>query len=407
MRQFLRNIHPLCWFLLIGSMSNWVWEFLVLRRQYQDLIGSALFILLFIIPHTILYWFGFTFRMRRSLQWLLLASQIGFILTVAQVSHDGIAVFILSLVFCVAAFEILQVPGLVLLATGGYLVSMLLYAYTLGSQIIPWFFLWRGDNFVIEIPVLLILSGITIFLQQKRAHAKTQALLHELHTAHAQLSAYALRMEELTMITERQRLARELHDTLTQGVAGLLMQLEAANAYLGKGQTERGQEIILASMMRARTVLTETRYVLQDLRADTPRSDDLVEMVQEEIDHFTERTGIPCEAALNALAATPDTQGGHIVRIIAEGLANVARHAQAQQVWVCTNEQEAVLTIEVRDDGIGFDPLVAPARPGHYGLAGLRERVRLIGGHLDVLSSPGGGTSLHVRVPLNDARRCA
>ena len=66
--------------------------------------------------------------------------------------------------------------------------------------------------------------SIVIFLQQKRARARTQALLRELNVAHTQLSAYALRVEELTMVNERQRLARELHDTLTQGVAGLIMQ---------------------------------------------------------------------------------------------------------------------------------------------------------------------------------------
>ncbi|GCE15555.1 hypothetical protein KTT_54140 [Tengunoibacter tsumagoiensis] len=209
------------------------------------------------------------------------------------------------------------------------------------------------------------------------------------------------------MLTERQRLARDLHDTLTQGVAGLLMQLEAASAYFSKGQTERTHEIVLSTMSRARTVLTETRYVLQDLRADHPRSEDLAEMAQEEIDRFTNHTGIPCEASLNALAATPDMQSGHILRAISEGLANVAQHAQAHQVWINVHECATWLEIEVRDDGIGFDPATVATRPGHYGLAGLRERVRLMGGQLTILSSPGQGTQIIITVPINDARKCA
>lgn len=406
MKQFVRSIHPLCWFLLIGSFGGWVWDLLTPGRQYRDLAGTALFLLLFIIPSAALYWLGLTRNMRRSVQWLLLVSQAGIVLVLTQLSHDGIVAFLLSLVFFVATVEMLKQLRLILLALCGYLALLLFYTQTLGSHI-PWFFLWSGDSFIVEIPALLILGSMVISLQQKRAHARTQALLLELNAAHAQLSAYALRVEELTMVTERQRLARELHDTLTQGIAGLIMQLEAVNAYFSKGQADRAHEIVLSTMTRARTVLTETRYVLQDLRADSPRSDDLAEMVQEEIDCFTSNTGIPCEASLSALTATPDAQSGHVLRAISEGLANIARHAQAHQVWICTREREDVLEIEVRDDGIGFDPATVATRPGHYGLAGLRERVRLIGGQLAILSSPGQGTRISISVPINDARRCA
>jgi NarL family two-component system sensor histidine kinase YdfH len=406
MKQFTRSIHPLCWFLLIGSIGGWAWDLLALDRQYRDLVGLALDILLFILPSTALYWLGLTRNLRKSFQWLLLAAQTGIVLVMTQVSHDGLTAFLLSLVFVVATAEMFKQPRPVLLALGAYFVLLLLYAQTLGSHI-PWFFLWRGDDFVVEIPALLILSSLVISLHQKRAHARTQALLQELNAAHAQLSAYALRVEELTMITERQRLARELHDTLTQGVAGLIMQLEAAHSYFGKGQVDRAHEIVLSAITRARTVLTETRYVLQDLRADSTRSEDLIEMVQEEIDRFTDNTGIPCQASLNALTATPTAQSGHVLRAISEVLANVARHAQANQVWICIREREAWLEIEIRDDGIGFDPATVAARPGHYGLAGLRERVRLIGGQLDIMSSPGQGSCISISVPISNSRRCA
>lgn len=406
MKQFVRSVHPLCWFLFIWSVGAWVWDLLTPGRQYRDLAGTALFILLFIIPSAALYWLGLTRNLRRRVQWLLLVGQAGIVLVSTQLSHDGIVAFLLSLVFFVATIEMLKQLRLILLVLCGYLALLLLYTQTLGSHI-PWLYLWRGDSFIVEMPALLILGSMVISLQQKRAHAKTQALLLELNAAHAQLSAYALRVEELTMVTERQRLARELHDTLTQGIAGLIMQLEAVNAYFSKGQVDRAHEIVLSTMTRARTVLTETRYVLQDLRADSPRSDDLAEMVQEEIDCFTSTTGIPCEASLSALAATPDAQSGHVLRAISEGLANIARHAQAHQVWICTREREDVLEIEVRDDGIGFDPATVATHPGHYGLAGLRERVRLIGGHLTILSSPGQGTQIAIAVPINDARRCA
>ena len=406
MKQHIRRIHPLCWFLLVWltgtEISSWL-------QPSAQLIGVGLLILysVVLLIHGGIYWLAFSLPVGRRFQYLILFVQAALVLLLTQVSQNEMNAFTLSLVLIVAMIEMLRQVRLILLASSCYLVLLLLYIHIPGSSM-HWLYLWRGDNNAPEVAVVLILAGMALYLQQRRVHEQTQALLNDLSMAHTQLSAYALRVEELTMLTERQRLARELHDTVSQGLVGLVMQLEAANSYAGKGQSAQAREIVVSAMNRARTVLTETRYVLHDLRADRLRPDDLPEMVQEEIDHFMNDTGIPCVAELEALSNTPEVHCNHVLRAISEGLANVAHHAQAQKVWVCTVAHEQKMDIEVRDDGIGFDPGIIVNCPGHYGLRGLHERVRLIGGRLDILSSPGKGTTIRVSVPVgDDVRSCA
>ncbi|BCL80596.1 sensor histidine kinase [Ktedonobacteria bacterium brp13] len=205
----------------------------------------------------------------------------------------------------------------------------------------------------------------------------------------------------MTTLAERQRLARELHDTLSQGLVGLLMQLDAANAHFAKNLYPQGCTIIAQAIERARTMLVETRYVISDLR--TPHSlhpDDLPELVQEEIERFTSATGIPCEADVDALVFTPATYCEQVLRVITEGLTNVARHANAHHSWVCATTHAEWVEVEVRDDGVGFDTTTAGGNfPGHYGLIGLRERSRVMGGRLDIISALGEGTSIRIHVP--------
>jgi NarL family two-component system sensor histidine kinase YdfH len=263
--------------------------------------------------------------------------------------------------------------------------------------------LWEALSNIVG-PVSLFAAGYTIlYLQQVRAREQAQKLLHDLEVAHAQLSAYALHVEELTLAAERQRMARELHDTLVQGLAGLTMQLEVVNLRLTNQRYEQAQATIQQAMERTRATLAEARNAIYDLRLDTEHEYNLVITVQEEIEHFSETTSITWNADIEALSSTPPARSTHVLRMISEGLTNVARHAQAQHVWVsATHESGDVgqnLLIEVRDDGNGYDPEVVATQVGHYGLIGLRERARLMEGTLEIRSAPGKGTTLQLRIP--------
>lgn len=249
-------------------------------------------------------------------------------------------------------------------------------------------------------PVLLVAVGyIALSFRLARANEQGQVLLRELEEAHDTLARYAARVEDLTRANERQRLARELHDTLAQGLAGLTMQLDAVDALLTEDNAREAQEVVQQAMVRSRATLVDARKAIDDLRSARAEELDCCEAVQKELLHFTTATGITCQADLAALAMIAPAFHEHVLRVVSEGLGNVARHAQAHQVWVRAFQEESMLTIEMRDDGIGFDPSHEATRPGHYGLLGLRERARLVGGRLEIESTSGRGTTLRFTLP--------
>ena len=114
--------------------------------------------------------------------------------------------------------------------------------------------------------VFFVVAYVSLYSRQTEARARAQALLSELETAHRELAEYAARVEDLTLAAERQRMARELHDTLAQGLAGLILQLEAANSHLASGRVERAKEILVQAMTRARNTLADARRAIGDLR---------------------------------------------------------------------------------------------------------------------------------------------
>jgi NarL family two-component system sensor histidine kinase YdfH len=247
---------------------------------------------------------------------------------------------------------------------------------------------------------LFVVIYVVLYGRQVEARERAQTLLRDLEAAHRELADYAARVEDLTLAAERQRMARELHDTLAQGVAGLILQLEAVDSHLAAGRTERAQGIVQQAMGRARATLADARQAIGDLRKTQLSAPDLTSALRDETAHFTDATAIPCALDLALPDLLSNTLCEHVLRTVAEELTNVARHAQAQHVWVSAREAEDWLVVEVRDDGVGFDPAAVLARAGHYGLIGLRERARLVGGTLDIASRPGDGTRLTLRLPL-------
>lgn len=238
---------------------------------------------------------------------------------------------------------------------------------------------------------LLINGGfIVLFMvvlnQQLTERQKAVELAESLESANAKLAASAAKIESLTLQNERQRMARELHDTLAQGVAGLVLQLEAIKAHLAAENTERAAAIVEQSIARARSTLAESRAVIDDLRS---ASTNVTELVREKVERFKQSTGIPCELEISVSenqlpAETPD----HAMNILSESLTNIARHAQATNVKVNFFIQNKTLELEVCDNGKGFD--VKQEAKGHYGLIGMHERARLTGGMLSIESDANG-----------------
>jgi signal transduction histidine kinase len=120
------------------------------------------------------------------------------------------------------------------------------------------------------------------------------------------------------------------------------------------------------------------------------------------VQEFTQRTGIPCELRVDSpKLELKDPHATAVFRILQESPTNVARHAKAQRVEVALGRSDGTVTLNVRDNGRGFN-LDDPRRPNAFGLMGLRERVSLLGGDVRIESQPGWGTALHVQIPLEE-----
>ena len=241
-----------------------------------------------------------------------------------------------------------------------------------------------------------IILIMILFNQQLHEREKAQELAESLESANARLAASAAKIKSLTLQNERQRMARELHDTLAQGVAGLVLQLEAEKAHLAAERTERAAAIIEQALARARSTLAESRAAIDDLRA-APTN--LHEAVRETTERFIQATGIPVELDFfieegDERRLSPEI-ADHALHILSEALTNTARHAGATQVQVKWNFQNHCLELEVRDNGKGFD--VTRQTSGHYGLVGMRERARLTGGVLAIESNE-NGTSVQFNI---------
>ena len=259
------------------------------------------------------------------------------------------------------------------------------------------------SGWMVLVTAAIVVSTVlytVLYKRQVDAVAGAQLLADDLEAANRQLSEYAARVEDLTTAAERQRMARELHDTLSQGLAGLILQLEAVEAHLKGARPERALTIVQEAKTRARETLAESRQAIADLRQTGTR--DLGETARQEAEHFTSSTGIPCTVEISLPAALPEPVTETAIRVVAEGLTNIARHARAKnaRLRIATNPNLKELEIEIGDDGTGFDP--AAVESGHYGLLGMHERVRLAGGRFDVHSEPGKGTQIVIRFPLED-----
>jgi NarL family two-component system sensor histidine kinase YdfH len=341
--------------------------------------------------HTLLHWMLIRFvdRPRWVLAYVIV--QGGLALIISWMSNE------VGMVFALYMALIGEIIGLLRLTHQGILAIVFFLSFS--SINLALLYGW-GSAFwwVLVMVPMVIWVGIYVllYLRQLEAREKAQMLLEELEIANAQLRDYSTRVEDLTIANERQRMARELHDTLSQGLAGLILQLEAADAYLGSSRPEKARAIVQQTMEHARATLADARRAIDDLRQTD--SGDLEDALRLEVSRFENATGIPCTFHAQLTRPAPDPIKETAIRAVAEALTNIARHAKASTASVSFSSTEKEIVIKVKDDGKGFDPLKIPA--GHYGILGIRERVRLLGGEIEIESSPEKGTILSVQIPI-------
>ncbi len=253
-----------------------------------------------------------------------------------------------------------------------------------------------------------IFFGIFGFiLQQADSNFRRNLELYdELQGAHEQLRRYAQQEQQLAVAEERNRLAREMHDSLGHQLTVVMMQLEGAQR-LAQSDPAHAAQLTTSVRRQLKEAMNELRNLLNTLRT-SPEDDgsntslpkkDTAASLEHLIDTFALATGLNITLQAAALPTLPPAVAQAIYRTVQEGLTNVHRHASAERAWVTLEHSDDVLGVRVEDDGVGFG---SSEKDGSFGLVGLQERAAVLGGTLTLAARAGGGTIL--RFDLKDVR---
>jgi PAS domain S-box-containing protein len=212
-----------------------------------------------------------------------------------------------------------------------------------------------------------------------------------------QLTRLSVQNRSAAVLAERNRMARDIHDTLAQGFTGVIVQLEAAADASAKALNEEAKAHMLSAAELARDSLKEARRSVQALRPQALQDKTLCEALTSLVHTMTQGTAL--KAVFSVEGELPKLPAGweeNLLRIGQEVLTNTLRHAQARQFSVQLVFDPLAIKLILQDDGKGFD-----ARRKHdgFGLLGIRERVTGMGGQLSIHSKPGAGTTIHVTLP--------
>ncbi len=209
---------------------------------------------------------------------------------------------------------------------------------------------------------------------------------------------------QIAVMEERNRMAREIHDTLAQGFSGIILQLEAAEQALGDDISAAERHLNQARSL-ARKSLAEARRSVWNLRPQALEQMPLAEALKQEVDKFSQSSGVT--ARFNVFGdrrdLPPEIQSA-LLRICQESLTNVGKHAKATEVEVGLAFNESAVELTVSDNGAGFKPRVSKGdgdKRGAFGLIGMRERARGLGGMFEVQSKRGKGTLVRVMIPTS------
>jgi signal transduction histidine kinase len=264
---------------------------------------------------------------------------------------------------------------------------------------------WGWDAFWSILPwmavslVVSLLFGIWIERVITQSEQRAE-LIKELQSARDEL---AEAHHSAGVMAERERMAREIHDTLAQGMTSIVMLAQTAVVELQRGGTDGAAARLSAIEDTARENLAEARALVAAFTPVALSEAPLTEVLRRQAERFAAETGVDVQVSLDMpdeeVAALPQGQQVVLLRSAQEALANVRKHAAATQVLITLGISDDGVWIEIRDDGTGFTPSTAGVG---YGLAAMRGRVEESGGSVQVESSPGRGTRVQVLIPAED-----
>ena len=245
----------------------------------------------------------------------------------------------------------------------------------------------------VSVVVVLIILGWVALLRR-------QVTLRSTQLAGEMRARRDAAVEFETTLRERNRLAADLHDTTEQSLTGLAFQLEATGALQNKAPERSQHHLALARQLLNRS-REDLRRSIWNLRATVLESKTLAEALQEVAANRSEdlavRIVVTCEGPEHAL---PESVAGNLLLFAQEGITNALKHARATQIDLRLSFPGRDVALTIGDDGIGFvlEDVDGP-KEGHFGLQGMRERIKRLGGRFEISSAPGRGTTVAAIVP--------
>ena len=262
----------------------------------------------------------------------------------------------------------------------------------------------EGLQVVISIPLMAkgrALGAINLATHTLRSVSPEElsllkAIGHQIGVAVENARLYE-QAQQLAVVQERNRLARDLHDSVTQALYGVTLYAEAAARQLLSGEVGMAADHLREIRGTAQEALREMRLLIFELRPPILKVDGLVTALQARLEAVEGRVGLETELKVEGdISLSPEIEEG-LYRVALEALNNTLRHARASSVTVYLHQNRRAVTLEVADDGVGFDPAIAQKRGG-FGLCGMEERAARLGGKLTVQSNPGEGTRVKMEV---------
>jgi signal transduction histidine kinase len=258
---------------------------------------------------------------------------------------------------------------------------------------------WPGGlsfTFLYLAGLFFVASFSTLMMRANEARIQSDQLLNELQGAHRQLQEYAGQAEELATAKERNRLARELHDSVAQTLYGLTLQAEAAARKLTAGQTAEVADFLREIRDSSQQTLQETRLLIFELRPPILESEGLASALRARLESVESRSGLKTQINLQEVGRLPGGIESGLYGISNEVLNNILKHAHANEIKVSLGKKDDKIFLEISDNGVGFD-LDSAKQDGGIGLKGMRERAEQMNGDLRINSGE-NGTQVSVEV---------
>jgi signal transduction histidine kinase len=210
--------------------------------------------------------------------------------------------------------------------------------------------------------------------------------------------------QEMAVLEERQRLARELHDSVSQALYGIALGARTARTLLDRDPAKVADPLDYV-LTQAAAGLAEMRALIFELRPDALQTEGLVAALEKQVESVEARHNLKVDALFCDEPDIPFPAKEALYRIAQEGMHNTVKHARATHIRIKLDSLDDGVTLELRDDGRGFDP--GGSYPGHMGLQSMRERATQLGGWLHIDSTPEEGTHISVWIPATGKLRAA